>query len=90
MFGLAQSETDIEASTDEGNAEEVMGVNIGTAKRWTFIEDQRLIWAWVNVGTDPIVGADQKKSSFWNRMTSAFNEHCLQGALTRTSNTYNS
>ena len=90
VVGLGQSETNIEASTDEGDVEEVMGGTMGGAKKWTFEEDRQLIRAWINVGTDPIVGADQRKTSFWSRVASTFNEYRLQGALARTAKTCNS
>jgi len=63
MAGVGNSETDIDPTT-EGDVDEVVGdVTIG-AKKWTVEEDQRLIRAWINVGTDAIVGNDQKRSSF--------------------------
>ena len=74
VVGLGQSDTNVEKSTDMGNVEEVMGGTIGGAKKWSIQEDQQLIRAWVNIGTDPIVGADQRKASFWSRVGSAFNE----------------
>jgi len=55
MVGLGHSETNIEATADEGDAEAIMGDNIGGARKWTVVEDQRPIRAWVNVSTDPIV-----------------------------------
>ena len=33
---------------------------IGGAKKWIVVEDQRLTQAWINLGADPIVGADRK------------------------------
>ena len=60
------------------------GVVVG-AKKWTVAKDQQLIRAWVNVSADPIIGADQKKASFWSRVVSNFNEHSPQGTLARTS-----
>jgi len=64
MVGQRHSEINIEASASEGDVEELMGGNIGGAKKWTVAEDQQLIQAWVNVRTDSIVEADKKKSSF--------------------------
>jgi len=90
MVGLGHSETNIRVSTNEGDVEEVLGDNIGGAKKWTVVEDQRLIRAWVNVGTNAVVGADQKKYSFWARVASNFNEHHPQGALAHTVKTCNS
>ena len=60
---------------------------VGGAKKWTIDEDQQLIRAWINVGTDPIVVADQRKASSWNRVALTFNEYRSQGALARTSKT---
>lgn len=82
MAGLGNSETDIDPSI-EGDVEEVQGgVSIG-AKKWTIEEDQRLIRAWINVGTDAVIGNDQKKSGYWARMTSNFNDHRPRGASPR-------
>ena len=60
-----------------------------TAKKWTVEEDQRLIRAWINVGTDAVVGNDQKKSGFWARVASNFNEHRPSGASPRSWKTLN-
>jgi len=76
-LGWGQSETNIEARTDEGDVEEVMGDTVDGVKKWTIDEDQQLIRASINVGTDPIVGADQRKASFWRRVVSNFNEYHL-------------
>ena len=67
-----------------------MGATGGGAKKWIVDEDQWLIQAWINVGIDTIVGADQKKASFWNKVASTFNEYRPQGASARTSKTCNS
>ena len=82
MVGLENSETDIDPST-EGDVEEVQGCASISAKKWTVEEDQRLIRAWINVGTDAIVGNDQKKSGFRARVASNFNDHCPRGASPR-------
>lgn len=88
MAGLGDSETEIDPNT-EGDVEEVQGgASIG-AKKWTVEEDQRLIRAWINVDTDPIVGNDQKKSGFWARMASNFNDHRPRGASIRSWKTLN-
>jgi len=87
---LGQSETNIEASTNEEDVKEVMGGTVGGAKKWTIDEDQQLIRAWINVGTDPIIGVDQRTGGFWNRVVSTFNEYRPQGVLARTSKTCNS
>ena len=78
---MGQSETNIEASTNEEDVKEVMGGTVGGAKKWTIDEDQQLIRAWINTGTDLIVGANQRKASFWNKVASTFNEYCPQRAL---------
>ena len=88
MVGLGNSETDIDPST-EGDVEEVQGGGSGGAKKWTVEEDQRLIRAWINVGTDAVVGNDQKKSGFWARVASNFNDHNPQGAPPRSWKTLN-
>ena len=57
MVGLGNSDTDINPST-KGDVEEVQGVASISAKKRTAEEDQRLIRASINVGTDVIVGND--------------------------------
>jgi len=81
VVGLGQSETNIEASTDEGGVEELMGGTVGSAKKWTINEYQQLIRTWINVGTDPIIGDDRRKASFWSRVASTFNEYRPHGVL---------
>jgi len=39
LVGLSQSGTNIDASTDEGDEEEVMGATIGGAKKWIVDEN---------------------------------------------------
>jgi len=56
-----------------------MGRTVASAKKWTIDKDQQLIRAWINVGADPIVGADHRKSSFWSWVASTFNEYRPQG-----------
>ena len=57
MVGLGNFETDIDPST-EGDVKEVLeGISIG-AKKWTVEDDQRLIHAWINVGTDAVIVND--------------------------------
>ena len=36
--------------------------------QWKWSEDKLLISAWLNVSTDPIIGADQKGEAFWDRI----------------------
>jgi len=59
MVRLGNSGADVEPITNKGNAEVVGGV-LGGAKKWTVEEDKRLIHAWLNIGTDAVVGSDQK------------------------------
>jgi len=78
MVGVSNIETDI-----AGNVEVVGSVSI-SAKKWTVEEDERLIRAWINEGTDAVVGNDQKRSGFWCRVASNFNEHGPRGASEHT------
>jgi len=73
----------------EGDTEEVVGGVVGGAKKWSVEEDKRLIRACMNIGTDAVVGSDQKKSSFWKRVTSNFNEYRPCGASIRSWKTLN-
>ena len=74
MVGVGNSKTDIDPTTEGDVNEVVRDVTIG-AKKWTVEEDQRLIRAWINIGTDAIVGNDQKRSSFWAGVAANFNDH---------------
>jgi len=69
MPGLGNFGEDVEPITDQGDTQEVMGGVLIGAKKWTVEEDQRLIQAWINIGTNAVVGADKKKCSFWRRVT---------------------
>ena len=82
MGGLGNFGPNVETIPDEGDAEEVVRV-VGGAKKWSVEEDKWLIRAWINIGTDAIVGSDQKKSSFWKRVASNFSEHRPRGASIR-------
>ena len=83
MVGLKNSGADVETIPNEWHAEEVIGGVISDAKKWSVEEDKWLIRAWINIGTDAIVGSDQKKSSFWKRVASNFSEHRPRGASIR-------
>jgi len=48
--------------------------------KWTVEEDRQLVESWINVSTNPIIGADHKKSSFWSKMTLAYNHYTPYGA----------
>jgi len=89
MVGLGNSGADVNTIPNEGDAEEVVGGVVGGAKKWSVEEDKRLIHAWINIGIDAVVGSDQKKSSFWKRVASNFNEHRPRGMLIRSWKTLN-
>ncbi|XP_062010574.1 glutathione S-transferase T3-like [Rosa rugosa] len=42
---------------------------------FTIEEDKLLVSAWLNIGLDPVKGADQKKKQFWKRITDYFEKH---------------
>ncbi|KAM5551538.1 glutathione S-transferase T3-like [Rosa sericea] len=42
---------------------------------FTTEEDKLLVSAWLNIGLDPVKGADQKKKQFWKRITDFFEKH---------------
>ena len=79
MVGLGNSGTYIDPST-KGDVEEVVDAASIGVKKWSVEEDHRLIPTWINIGTDSVVGTNQKMSSFWARVTSNFNDHCPRGA----------
>ena len=60
------------------------------ATKWTLEEDRRLVKSWINVSTNPITGADQKKSGFWTKVADAFNEARPNGATKKPPKTLNS
>jgi len=64
MAGLGNSEAEVDTIPNEGYEEQVVGGVAGGAKKWSVEEDKRLIRAWINIGTDAVVGSDRKKSSF--------------------------
>ena len=85
---IGESRPDVETVPDEGDAEEVVE-RVVSAKKWSLEEDKRLIRSWINIGTDAVVGSDQKKSSFWKRVAETFNEHRPRGASIRSWKTLN-
>ncbi|XP_019082675.1 PREDICTED: glutathione S-transferase T3-like [Camelina sativa] len=44
----------------------------GSRKRWTAEEDVNLISAWLNTSKDPVTSNEQRKYSFWQRVTRYF------------------
>jgi len=75
MVGLGNSRADMDTIPNEGDAKEVVGGVVGSAKKWSVEEDKWLIRAWINISTDAVVRSDQKKSSFKKRVASNFNKH---------------
>jgi hypothetical protein len=47
----------------------------GRSKNFREEEDILLVSAWLNVGMDPIQGADQTQGTFWKRIHAYFHEH---------------
>jgi len=60
------------------------------ASKWTLEEDRRLVKSWINVSTNPLIGADQKKFGFWTKVTQAFNQAAPSGSAKKPPNTLNS
>jgi len=56
----------------------------GLGAKWTVEEDRRLVELWINVCTNPIIGAHHKKSGFWNKVAILFNRYAPEGATKRT------
>ncbi|XP_024006510.1 glutathione S-transferase T3-like [Eutrema salsugineum] len=42
-------------------------------RKWSHVEDVVLISAWLNTSKDPVIGNEQKVSTFWKRITNYFN-----------------
>jgi len=80
MATLGLSGTDIDPSNDEANVEKVVGGISVPSKKWSIKEDQLLISRCINCGTNPTVGTDQKKVSFWGKVATYFNEHWPKGS----------
>jgi len=72
MAALGLSGTDIDPSNDEADVEEVVrGVGV-TVKKWSIKEDQSLTSGWINCSTNPTVGTNKKRSSFWGKVAVYF------------------
>ena len=52
-------------------------------------EDKWLITSWISTSANPITRADQKKTSFWDKVATNFNTHAPKGAMQRTGKTCN-
>jgi len=80
MAALGPGGTDIDLNNDEADVQEVVRGVGGTAKKWSTEDDELLISAWINCSTDPTIGTDQKRSSFWSKIAVYFNEHRPPGS----------
>ena len=56
---------------DKNDAEKI---NIKREKNFSSEDDEALCIAWITVSTDAKVGAGQKIDTFWDRITTVFNE----------------
>jgi len=61
----------------------------GVVSKWRLEEVRRLVKSWTNVSTNPLIGADQKKSGFWTKVTHIYIQHPPSGASKRTSTVCN-
>ncbi|KAK9713995.1 hypothetical protein RND81_06G064100 [Saponaria officinalis] len=64
---------DIEVEVDTGN-EITPTLNISRCNQWPVVEDEALISSFMRVSEDSIVGKDQAKEAFWNRVKSFYDE----------------
>jgi len=62
---------------------------VGATSKWTLEEDRGLVTSWINVSTNPLIGADQKKTGFWTKIASAYNQHAPDGAAKRSAKVCN-
>jgi len=60
------------------------------ASKWTLVEDRWLVKLWINVSTNPLTGANQKKSDFCTKVAHAFNQAAPSGAAKKPPTTINS
>jgi len=89
MAALGLGRTDIDPSNDEADVEEVVrGVGV-TGRKWSTEKDELLISCWINCSTDPTVGTNKKRSSFWSKIAMYFNEHRPQGSARHFAKTCN-
>jgi len=49
-----------------------------------------LVKSWINVSTNLLTGADQKKSDFWTKVTQAFNQAAPTGSAKKPPKALNS
>ena len=84
---LGLSGIDIDQSTNEVDAEEVVGSVAISSKKGSIEEDQLLINSWINCGIDQTIGTDKKGSTFWWKIAACFNEHRPQGSPMRSTKT---
>jgi len=56
----------------------------GLGAKWSVKEDRQLVESWINVSTNPITGADHKKSRFWNKVEILYNRYAPERAIKRT------
>ncbi|KAK9682304.1 hypothetical protein RND81_10G064400 [Saponaria officinalis] len=64
---------DIEVEVDTGN-EITPTSNASRGNQWPVVEDEALISSFMRVSEDSIVGTDQAKEAFWNRVKSFYDE----------------
>jgi len=61
----------------------------GLGAKWTVEDDRLLVESWINVSTNPVIGADHKKSGFWNKVTLTYNRYPPDRAVKRTGKMFN-
>jgi len=71
-------------SPKKGKKKKTTNEGGGLGAKWTVEEDRRLVESWINISTNPITGADHKKSKFWNKVAIAFNRYAPEWATKRT------
>jgi len=62
----------------------------GNAPKWSLGEDRWLVKSCINVSTNPLTVADQKKSSFWTKVAYVYNQNAPNGFAKKASKMLNS
>ena len=68
-FGLTQDTQETQQEVQASKSTK------GRTKNFHWKEDEIICSAWLNVSKDPIVGANQSRSSFWGRVHAFFEKH---------------
>ena len=51
------------------------GRDIIGGRKWSVEEDKQVVTDWIKTSTNLVIGADQKKTSFWGKIANNFKTH---------------